>query len=284
MKRIFLIFIILIGGYLLFTTVTNLNWFSKQDNTRADITKRIDTIDFDISSISLEIVPEKRDDLEADLVGKGKVIVSQKGDAIRISYEREWYAWFSFFNKSKLTVYIPEDYDKDMEINIGSGNVELAGKSEKQSFTLDELSIDIGSGNIKLNNLNLSEFSYNGSSGNATIQGLASKSSSIDLSSGNANIDDFSGELEADISSGKLDIQFAELNDSVEIDVSSGTVTLGLPDDADFTLDGKVGSGNISYNFPLSVEKESKGSIKGTHGNGKHKIAVDVSSGSVKIQ
>ncbi|MGG0717302.1 DUF4097 domain-containing protein [Robertmurraya massiliosenegalensis] len=284
MKRILLIFIILVGGYIIFTSVGNLTWFSNKDNTKADITNKINTIEFDISSVSLEIIPEKRNDLEADFEGKGKVNVTQKGNTITVTHERTWNSWFSFFNNSKLTVYIPEDYQKDMEIKIGSGNVDLAGNSEKQPLILDDLSIDMGSGNINLSHLQVNEFSHDGSSGNASIEGLISKSSTIDISSGNLKVTGFSGELEADISSGKLDIEFAELVDSVEIDVSSGTVTLDLPNNADFTLDGKIGSGNISYNLPLTIEEQTKHKVKGTLGTGKHKIDIDISSGNVKIQ
>ncbi|WP_019156233.1 LiaG family protein [Robertmurraya massiliosenegalensis] len=284
MKRILLIFIILVGGYILFTTVGNLTWFSDKDNTKAEITNKIKSIDFDISSVNLEIIPEKRNDLEAVFDGKGKINVRQSGNAITVSHERGWNSWFSFFNHSKLIVYIPEDYQKDMEINIGSGSVELAGNSEKQPFTLDDLAIDMGSGSINLRHLQVNDFSHDGSSGNASIDGLSSKSSTINISSGNIKVTDFSGELEADISSGKLDIGFAELVDSVEIGVSSGTVTLDLPDQADFTLDGKIGSGNISYNLPLTIEEQDKHHVKGTLGTGKHNIDINVSNGTVKIQ
>lgn len=283
MKRILMIFLILAGGYILFTTVGNF-FFSSNDSSKAAVTDKIDIIEFDISSVGLTIIPENRDDLETEFEGRGKVTVEQKGDTITVSHKREWFAWFSFFNSSKLKVYIPEDFNKEMVIDIGSGNVELSGDSPENPFKLNKLSLDLGSGNVKLNNLSVQEFSHDGSSGNLAVHSLNTNKSSINISSGNVKITELIGELEADISSGKLDVQMAELKSPIKIDVSSGNVTLDLPDKADFTLDGDVGSGNISYDFPLTIEEQDRGDIKGSHGAGTHEIEIDVSSGNVKIQ
>ncbi|RTR36148.1 DUF4097 domain-containing protein [Robertmurraya yapensis] len=283
MKRILLIFLIIAGGYILFTTIGNLTWFANKDQMKAEISDKIDNIEFDIASANVTIIPENRDDLEAQLTGKGKVTVKQKGDTITVEYKQKWFSWFNFFNHSKLNVYVPEDYKEDMVIDIGSGNLELSGESAKQPFKLNHLILDMSSGNVELNDLVVNEFAFDGSSGNVEIHSLDSKTTSVDVSSGNVKISDFAGELEADISSGRFDAQFAELRDSISIDVSSGNVTLDLPDKADFTLEGETGSGNISSNFPLKVENQDKHEIKGTHGSGKHEIEIDVSSGNVEI-
>jgi lia operon protein LiaG len=283
MKRILMIFLILAGGYILFTTVGNF-FLSSNDSSKAAVTDKVEKIEFDISSVGLTIIPENRDDLETEFEGRGKVTVEQKGDTITVSHEREWFAWFSFFNSSKLKVYIPENFNKEMVIDIGSGNVELSGDSPENPFKLDKLSLDLGSGNVKLNNLSVQEFSHDGSSGNLAAHSLNTNKSSINISSGNVKITELIGELEADISSGKLDVQMAELKSPIKIDVSSGNVTLDLPEKADFTLDGDVGSGNISYDFPLTIAEQDRGDIKGSHGAGTHEIEIDVSSGNVKIQ
>lgn len=283
MKRILLIFLIIAGGYILFTTVGNLTWFANKDQTHAEITNKIDNIEFAIASANVTIIPENRDDLEAQLTGKGKVTVKQKGDTITVEYKQKWFSWFQFFNHSKLTVYVPEDYKEDMVIDIGSGNVNLSGESSKRPYKLNHLILDMSSGNVELNDLVVNEFAFDGSSGNVGIHSLDSKTASVDVSSGNVKITDFAGELEAEISSGRFDAQFVELRDSISIDVSSGNVSLDLPDKADFTLEGETGSGNISTKFPLKLEKQDKHELKGTHGSGKHEIEIDVSSGNVEI-
>lgn len=283
MKKIMIIFLIIVGGYLLFTSIGSITAFFTKEQNSVKLTDKINTIEFDINSATVAIIPENREDLKADLEGRGKVIMDERGDTITIRHENNWFESFTLFNPTKLKVYVPNDYHQDMALKVGSGTISLDGKSEKNPFHLEELKIDLGSGNVKLNNLSVDEFDHNGSSGTLSIATMTTNTSSIDLSSGVVNMTNFTGQLDAKVSSGKLDLQLAELKDSVSIDVSSGSVTLDLPDNADFKLDGKTGSGNISYNFPLEVEKMDKRHIKGTHGSGKHEIEVEVSSGNVKI-
>lgn len=283
LKKIFILFLFIAGGYILFTSIGSITTFFGKDQTTAKVTNKIDVIEFDISSASLTIIPEKRADLKAELDGRGKLTVDQSGDTITVTHERKWFEWVPFFNSSKLTVFVPEDYHQDMVMNTGSGNIHLSGKSSKEPFKLKELQVDMGSGNVKLNHLSVDEFVHDGSSGNLSINSLTSNKSTIDISSGNVKMTEFVGKLNADLSSGRLEVQMSELKDSIQIDVSSGNVSLDLPDNADFTLDGDIGSGNISYDFPLTVEKQDNHDIKGSHGSGKHEIEIDVSSGNVKI-
>lgn len=282
MKRILFIFIILVGGYLLFQAVTNLN-FSSAKNTNVALSDRVDTIHFDISSLQLIIVPQDREDLETNYEGRGKVKVEKKGDTIRIEQQKPWFSAFSLFENNRLYVYVPEDFNKEMAIDIGSGNVELAGESPENPFVLDELSINLSSGNIHLEHVSVTDFDHNGSSGNLKADFFTAKKSSIDISSGSARMREYKGELDAQVSSGKLEVQMSELNDAIEVEVSSGNVELDLPDDAEFTLKGKVGSGNISFDFPLTVTEQGKKEINGTVGSGEHEISIDVSSGHARI-
>lgn len=280
MKRILLIFLIIAGGYILFTSVGD---FFGNEQTRADVSNKIDNIEFEISSAKLNIIPANRKDLEAVLEGSGKLSVKESGDTISVSHEKKWFEWLPFFNTSIVTVYIPENYEKDLDINLSSGTVNFASLEANKPFKLENLTIDMSSGNVNLKNMEVVEFKHNGSSGDLSIDSLASKTSSIDISSGSVKIAKFSGGFEADISSGELEVQMKELVDEVDIDVSSGSVQLDLPDKADFTLKGDIGSGNISYNYPLTIEKEDDHNIKATHGTGKHKVDIEVSSGNVKI-
>lgn len=283
MKRILMIFLILAGGYLLFTAFGSLPSLFGKDNTTAIVSNKIDHIEFEISSANLNIIPDNRKELEAVLEGSGKLTVEESGDTITVTHERKWFEWLPFFNTSKVTVYIPEDFDRDMRIDSNSGQINFSGESANKPFKLEQLTLDINSGNVNLNNLAVNEFVHDGSSGNLSINNIATKTSSIDISSGNAKVAEFTGKFEADISSGKLDIKIQELTDSVNIDLSSGDVQLDLPDNADFILDGDIGSGHISNNFPLTIEEQDNNNIKGKHGSGKHKIEIDVSSGNVNI-
>jgi lia operon protein LiaG len=282
MKRIVILLLVITGLYIIFNQTFHFEGFAFAGNKdgKADITNNINTIAVNVGGVSTTIIPEDRDDVKAVLTGKGTLRVKDLGDTIEVSMKRKWFNdWFSFSKKKELKIYIPEDYNRDMEINLGSGNLNFSG----QSMKLDELSVDIGSGNLNLKDLEVNEFEHDVSSGNVTIDSLTTKTGAFDISSGNLDIKHYTGAIEADVSSGRFQIQLDKLTDSIEMDLSSGNIRLDLPDNADFELIGDVSSGNISSDFPLTSKVTDKKSINGTHGNGKYKITIDVSSGNVEI-
>jgi len=284
LKRILIIFLVLIGCYLLLTSnIMNLFLFGK-NNSEIQLTKRIDTIEVDVSSAQVNMIPEDRDNIRAELSGKGKVSMDKDGDTIKIDYKRGFFNGLQFFNQTpKLNIYIPSDYSKSLELKIGSGYLAFEGPSDDEPISLDSLSIDMSSGKVDLKNIKAKEFEHEGSSGLADIDTLTAESASVRMSSGKAKIKDLKGKLDAKISSGLLDIQLSELTDPVELQASSGQIKLDLPDDADFMLNGKSSSGFIECDLPLRDKISEKGKVKGTFGTGKHPIDVQVSSGHVKI-
>lgn len=281
MKRIVILLLIITGLYIVFNQSFQFDGFAFGGNKdgRAALSKTIETIDISVGGVKTTIIPQNRDDVEAVLTGKGSLTVKETGNIIVVETKRKMFNWFSFSEKRNLKIYIPEDYNRNMNIQIGSGSINFSG----QSMKLNELSLDIGSGNVNIDHLEVNEFTHDGSSGNVKIDTLKTKSSTFDLSSGNLEVNHFTGALKADISSGKLAIQMDKLNDPIEIDLSSGNLNLDLPDNADFNLNGEVSSGNISSDFPLTTNGTDKKSLKGTHGSGKNQINVDVSSGNIHI-
>ncbi|MBG9545353.1 hypothetical protein ABE29_22150 [Cytobacillus firmus] len=283
MKRIFTIFIILVCSYLLFTGVNS--WLSfGGSSTEASLSKRTDHISIDVSSSDTVIIPEKRNDVRAELDGKGKVTVNKSGNEVRVEYKRKWLDGFQFFNnKSNLKVYVPEDFNKSMSIDIGSGSLNFAGESESKPFELKSLDVNMSSGKVSLANIKTDEFEHEGSSGMMDADHLFARSGDIDMSSGKVKIRNYQGKLDAGVSSGHLDIMVGKLIDSIKVEASSGFVRLDLPDDADFTLKGKASSGHISSTFELDDEKRDKNDISGRHGSGEHDIRISVSSGKAEI-
>lgn len=290
MKRIFILLLVITGLYIIFNySSIQFDLFgsgSSNKDGEAVISNKTEVIKVDVSSVSTKIIPEDRSNLKAVYKGKQQLTVTETGTQVEIKVKRKGFNWFGFGRfgeKNKLEIYIPKDYDRNMTIDVGSGNVEFAGQSKKQPMKLDGLTINIGSGNMDLQNLEINKFKHDGASGNVKIDSLTTKTGYVDVASGNLNMKHYTGSLEANISSGRLMAQIDQLIGPITIDVSSGSVGLDLPDDADFTLDADVSSGNVSCDFPLKTKDLNKKSIKGTHGSGEHKINLDVSSGNVDI-
>ena len=255
-----ILIVILIGVFVLLFALPS--WLSSSDEQKIEVANDIELIEIDSAGINTIIVPRKQKNIEAELDGKGSVTVKEYRDSIKVEYERKWFQPFSFNHRKKLTIYIPESYDRDMEIEVGSGNVSFDGKAN--AIQLKHLSLEAGSGNIQM-------------------ESIAADKAVIEVHSGNVNIKQFIGQLEADVSSGNLIIEMDHLQGPLSADVSSGQLTLKLPKDADFTLNGQVSSGKISSDIPLKDKIETKDELKGIHGSGEHKINLDVSSGRIQI-
>lgn len=276
-----ILLLIITGLYIVFNQSVQFDGFTVGGSKegRATLSKTIDTIEINVGSVQTTIIPEDRNDVEAVLSGKGSLIVKETDNRLLVETKSKMFNWFSFSEKRQLKIYIPEDYNRNMNIQIGSGSLNFSGESMK----LNKLSLDIGSGNVNLDHLEVAEFTHDGSSGNVKIDTLTTKTGTFDLSSGNLDIKHYSGAINADVSSGKFSVQMDNLEGSIEIDLSSGNVNLDLPDNADFSLNGHVSSGDIKSEFPLTTTSSDKKSLNGTHGSGKHKIDISVSSGDVDI-
>jgi lia operon protein LiaG len=286
MKRIFILLLVITGLYIVFNQSNVLDVFvgGRNNNDEAAITNNTEVIKVDVGSVSTTIIPEDRMNLRAEYEGKQRLTVKENGDEVEVSLKGKWFNWFNWGSqKSELKIYIPEDYDQDMLIDLGSGKLDFSGPSKNTPMKLEKLAVDIGSGHMNLRNLEVKEFYQDVSSGNATIDSIKTEKGTFDVSSGNLDIDHFSGEITADVSSGRLAIQVDQLSDSITMDISSGLIDLDLPEDADFTLNGEVNSGKISCDLPLKDKVQNKDKIHGVLGSGKHAINLDVSSGIINI-
>lgn len=283
-KRILLLFFLLLGLYLVFTKLSFSSWlpFGGSKTQEAAVTDQTEMITINVSGVNAEIVPEKRNNLQTELKGTGNVTVQQRGDNITVSYHRKWFEGFSFFHKTKLTIYVPENYHHNMQLAIGSGNLDFIGQAS-YSMKLDQLSIILGSGNLHLKNLIVNHLDDRCASGNNNIERITTKDGSFEVSSGNVTVKHYQGSLKTRLSSGYFKAQFDQLKNPVDVEVSSGNVQLDLPDDADFTLNGKISSGLISNDFPLKNEKKDSHTLQGTHGSGKYNVDLSVSSGRIKV-
>ena len=75
LQKNLIVIVILLGAFLLLISVPSLFPFGKQT---AELTDDIDVIEIDVSGISTTIIPEKRDNVEADLDGNGTVQVREE--------------------------------------------------------------------------------------------------------------------------------------------------------------------------------------------------------------
>ncbi|MGR3766536.1 LiaG family protein [Rossellomorea sp. NS-SX7] len=286
MKNIFAVIIAILALGALYTIINDQTSLFAKENKSGDavqVTNDVDSIELLLESGETEIIPADGNEVKVEIDGKGKLTLKEKGNTIEVEVKHKWYQWIAFNRKSDITVYIPKDYDRNMNIELGSGEVIFTGGSTSKPMKLDTFTVRMGSGDIELANFDTEVFDHKGSSGDLTIENLSTKNGKVDLSSGDVEISNYEGPLSGDVSSGDVTVMMKSLTGDIDFDVSSGEVNLDLPDDASFTLDGRASSGDVSSNFPLKNRKEEDGDLSGTAGNGKYQVKASVSSGSVDI-
>jgi len=284
MKKLLAFLAVLACFYIIAMGLQRVSWFplgSKE--TQAASMRNINVIDIHASAADVSVIPDNREDVKAEYKGKGKLKVTKSGDTIKVSLERSWFEGINFFDKKKLKIYIPKDFNEKMAVNIGSGRLHFSGPSKSKPMNLNELSLDMSSGMVDLENLKVGSYRHVGSSGNAQLNYVTAGNATIKMSSGNVDLSHFQGKLSAKLSSGRFKGQLDQLKDSIDVKISSGIVSLDLPKNSDFTLEGKVSSGLISCDFPLESRSSNGHSISGTYGTGKYKVNVTASSGKVNI-
>ncbi|KIL52620.1 DUF4097 family beta strand repeat-containing protein [Jeotgalibacillus campisalis] len=280
--------ILLIAGALIFLYV-NFNEFwpwnaASAAEQETEVRDSVETIKLSVSAINTKIVPVNSDMIRVEGSEKQDITVKDGRKSIEISIKQKGFQLFQFNSKQKnATVFLPEKYANQLQLEVGSGEIDTTEFTQSNPLTLSSLSVKIGSGDIHLGDLNAKKFSYDGSSGEAVIESLSTENGEFNLSSGDVTVSSYKGPLKANVSSGELSAVFKELSDEIDVSVSSGDVNLDLPDDADFNIKGKVSSGNLSNEFPLEDAQVTDRVVEGTHGKGTHQIHVNISSGELTL-
>jgi hypothetical protein len=164
-----------------------------------------------------------------------------------------------------------------------SGNVEL--KTSGGSISANDLDGDIdlstSGGSISLDALKgtISAITSGGSIKATELRG----ESMVKTSGGSIVLREIYGTLEAATSAGSLDAEILELGKSLNLTVSSGSMTVKMPMNKGVNLNcsaQKINTGTL-YNFKGDTEKTS---IKGTLNGGGIPVTMSVSSGTLTIK
>lgn len=279
-KLLFLVLVFIGAAFLLTNSFTTSTWTLGSSKTEAALTNSIESIKLKTANVNTVIEEYNGKEVKADLQGKGKVNVQRNGKTITVTYKNKPFSFFSFGNSSKLTIYIPKEYSNDLELNVGSGDVEF----NETSLSLTNFSVKVQSGYTVIQGIDADKLDINVSSGDLVINKVRTKEGSVDLQSGDITIKNYEGKLDSHVSSGDASISINRVVDSIKAHVSSGDMTVTLPPKADITLQAKASTGDINNRFNFKTMKEQEDEIQATNGKGTHRIDVDVSSGDFNLR
>ncbi|MGN1248321.1 MAG: DnaB-like helicase N-terminal domain-containing protein [Paludibacteraceae bacterium] len=188
-----------------------------------------------------------------------------------------------------------------LKVNTASGGADISGVSAK-AFELNTASGDISINaffeDVKLQsasgNITLTNPTENAAcsvrtcavSGSTTVNGYKADSFSVHSVSGNTTLNGISGSGEIAVTSGKIDLNYAEWNADLKVSAISGNVNVNLPENSGMELKFDGMSGALKTDIGCEKGKFmniGKGTSGEFGGENKHKITVSLTSGNVVV-
>lgn len=280
----------------------------------------IDTVEVSSLGAKIIMIPQEREDIYVEYdnpkdapefcaVLSGKTLTLKESFSFKI-----------FGNKPTdgytISVYLPLKTFENIRINTASGGVEV-GEVSAENFTLNTASGNINV-NAFLNNVKLQSASGNITltnplaaqqdtgfldkeetavptaqslnvctvSGNATISGYRTELFGVHSVSGRTVVNGVSGRGSVSVTSGSVELNYADWNNDLSVSLISGNVKITLPENSGASLNINGVSGSVRTDLG-----QAKGSFinlgKGTSGDfggeNRHKLDASLTSGTVTV-
>lgn len=210
----------------------------------------IDTLDIEVAFSSLTIKTGEKFKIETD---NNYISCKQKDKTIKV--DEKSHNWFSKNNRGEVIIYIPNNLEFDrLKINTGAGKIDI------EKIATRNLSLEIGAGETKIEELNVTN--------KAKIDGGAGK---VSILSGTIN------NLDLDMGVGAVELN-AKLEGDTDIDAGIGELDINInASKEDYRIKAEKGIGNITI--------DGKGVSNDTvYGDGENYLKIDGGIGNIKIK
>lgn len=207
-----------------------------------------------------------------------RISVQPSDGALSVAVERGRIA--GLWSDLTLSVELPAGYEGVLSVRGVSGAVELTGGAFRQ------VDVSCTSGAVHAVALKARSLSIGTSSGAVRLDGAEAERALLSTTSGSIAAEGLSGAVRAESVSGRIQLDFASAPSSLEAQSTSGSVRIGLPEDARFALDASSTSGAVSCAFPITLSKGASGehALVGTVNGGTGPVKVRTVSGAIRIQ
>lgn len=244
----------------------------------------VTVIPYEASDITLVEFAQRS--LEEDEVMEYKV----SGAKLSVKFSANNIKLFDKMPSKKMEVFIPyrlAESIKGLDVNTVSAYVEISGiNSEDFSVSTvsgncdahiiksNKINISTTSGNISLKNCVSDSITSNTVSGRVNIYDVDSERLSFNTTSGDVTVSDtfttevshssvsgvfdFDGELKklnANSTSGKIDLKNRIVPEEIDIDTVSGRINVAMPKADDIKVSHNTISGKFNCDFPVSMNK-----------------------------
>jgi lia operon protein LiaG len=264
--------------------------------------EKMNGIQIDMSSVPVHIIgTDNSSEVKVNFHGKAmqeiKLVSEVSNNTLVVKVQRK-HEKLPIYEEVVLEVYIPKEYTKDLAIHTASSHVKMdyfklasftyhtaSGKLDTEKLNAENIAINTSSGDVNLKELDAQKLDIKGLSSVIKIDECNIKEAKMETSSGNITLNNSSGNYDLKGSSGKIHVTYKEFeNQNVTVTSSSGSVTLELPNTAEFLIEAKTTSGKFQSGFPINMtENSNKKNIEGRVGTKNNKILIHTVSGKINI-
>ncbi|GFZ33547.1 GNAT family acetyltransferase [Clostridium zeae] len=253
-----------------------------------EISESLDGVDnIQLSFVSGDIVFHENNENKIKVTLSGSLRSSSELTAPKLQYSKNgstmkvYIQKNSFFGSyslnSKVDIYLPKDYSKNLSVSSVSADILL---SDKKFINLEAVTT---SGDVKLSNITADSLNIKTVSGDMSGSSITSNKFVADAVSGKIDFDNFEGVTKATTISGDISMKYTNLIGDIDVHSTSGDVKLGLPNNCSFTLESSSTSGDINSRFSLNNTSSGKRSLSGSYGNGTNKLSIHTTSGDITL-
>ncbi|WP_121664356.1 DUF4097 family beta strand repeat-containing protein [Metabacillus litoralis] len=251
----------------------------------------IQHIEVGTSSTNIKMVPSKGDSIKVKLTGKVseklkdkyKLVVTEEGDTVNIDVENQdlyFYVGFSFIELN-LEIEVPEKEYQSLVVESSSGDIDIS------QLKVEEFRTEASSGDITIDQISVSTNNkMEASSGTIHVKNSSASVFDLGASSGDIILQNVDGHVEAETSSGSIELNNKQVTGNINALASSGDVIVQFdesPKSLAVDFRGSSGEGVIELEG-FSYEDKSENIINGKIGSGEYELKVRTSSGDFQLK
>lgn len=209
------------------------------------------------------------------------LIYEVSGKKVIIRQEPSWGLFFIFgnFRSSNLEILLPQKQYEEFILKMTSGKTDING------IDAESIKLNLTSGQLGAEDISAKSLSVSMTSGNAQVNGAIADNFKAKLTSGRAVFGGEFGAVECYATSGEMEILSEGTPESLDAKMTSGDISVTIPDNDGFTVDVNKTSGSFDSSFDLTSNmKDSDGFY--SYGKGKdagRDYTVRITSGKFRL-
>lgn len=188
----------------------------------------VSKLNIELGGCMFELERSGDDSYYAEYTGKGKSQMYVKGDElyIKVLSGNEWNVinWNNDYNDNCLTLYVPDITLNEVEIDLGAGQMKL------DNLLVKDIEIDLGAGQILSNGMQAEKVALSVGAGEIVLEEVQIRDVQAEVGAGNCEIrGDITGNIEAECAMGNMTLELAgsEKDFNYEIQCVTGNITVG---------------------------------------------------------